>query len=368
VIRWKYVSLIALYGVLGRKNQYNYSLGGCPEGLEFIYHSNTGLLMEPPPTPPKKLLDQVRDVIRVKHYSYRTEETYVQWIRRYILFHNKRHPKEMGVPEIEAFLTHLAVQEHVAAATQNQAFSALLFLYKEVLCLPLDERIDAIRAKPSRKLPTVLTPEEVRSIILNMSGVHRLIVQILYGSGLRLREAMQLRIKDLDLSQHQIVVRDAKGQESRVTMLPTSVVAPLQDHLRTVKRLHQQDLDQGYGAVTLPFALARKYPSANRQWLWQFVFPSSTRCRDPRTDVVVRYHLHESGLQKAVKQAVRQAGIPKRVGCHTFRHSFATHLLQNGYDIRTVQELLGHKNVKTTMIYTHVLNRGGFGVRSPLDS
>jgi len=307
-------------------------------------------------------------VIRMKHYSYRTEQTYVQWIRRYILFHNKRHPSEMGVPEIEAFLTHLAVQEHVAASTQNQALSALIFLYRQVLKQPLDERIDAIRAKRSRKLPTVLTPEEARAVIQQISGVHQLIVQLLYGSGLRLREAMQLRIQDLDFPQQQIVVRDTKGQKSRITMLPTKLIQPLQDHLQDVKRIHHRDLNQGYGAVTLPFALARKYPNANRQWVWQFVFPASTRCRDPRSGAIVRFHLHESGLQKSVKQAVRLAGIDKRVGCHTFRHSFATHLLENGYDIRTIQELLGHKDVKTTMIYTHVLNRGGRGVRSPLDA
>jgi len=289
---------------------------------------------------PKKLLDQVRDAVRLKHYSYRTEQTYVQWIRRFILFHNKRHPQEMGVPEIEAFLTHLAVQEQVAASTQNQALSALLFLYRHVLQLPLDERIDAIRAKSSRKLPTVLTPEEVRAVIQQMSGVHRLLVQLLYGSGLRLREAMQLRIKDLDFPQSQIVVRDAKGQESRLTMLPSKVQIPLKEHLQQVKRIHQQDLNLGYGAVTLPFALARKYHNADRQWVWQFVFPASTRCKDPRSGAIVRFHLHESGLQKALKRAVRQAGIQKRVGCHTFRHSFATHLLENGYDIRTIQELL----------------------------
>ena len=282
--------------------------------------------MQPPPQPrPKKLLDQVREVIRVKHYSYRTEETYIQWIRRYILFHNKRHPKDMGVPEIEAFLTHLAVDKHVAAATQNQALSALIFLYRQVLCQPLDDRIEAIRAKRSRKLPTVLTPNEVAVVIQNMSGVHRLIVQLLYGSGLRVREAMQLRIKDLDFPQHQIIVREAKGQSSRITILSEQVTIPLQEHLQSVKRLHTQDLEQGYGAVTLPFALERKYPKANRQWIWQFVFPSSTRCRDPRSEQVVRYHLHESGLQKAVKRAVRSTGIQKRVSCHTFRHSFATH-------------------------------------------
>ncbi|MGK7908443.1 MAG: integron integrase [Synechococcus sp.] len=291
----------------------------------------------------------------------------MRWIQRYILFHNKRHPKDMGVPEIEAFLTHLAVKQHVAASTQNQALSALIFLYKQVLQLPLDDRIDAIRAKRSRKLPTVLTVEEVRSVIRQMSGVHRIIVQLLYGSGLRLREAMQLRIKDLGFSQHQILVRDTKGQKSRVTVLPASISDELQEHLQGVRRLHQQDLERGYGAVTLPFALARKYRNANRQWIWQFVFSSSSLCQDPRSGAVVRYHLHESGLQKAVKQAVRDAGLQKRVGCHTFRHSFATHLLEGGYDIRTIQELLGRKDVKTTMIYTHVLNRGGQGVQSPLD-
>jgi integron integrase len=316
---------------------------------------------------PKKLLDQVRDVIRLKHYSYRTEQTYVQWIYRYILFHDKRHPKEMGVPEIEAFLTDLAVNHHVAASTQNQALSALLFLHRDVLQQQLDQRVNAIRAKKPSRLPTVLTPEECRNIIQNMFGVHRLIVQLLYGSGLRLRESMQLRIKDLDFSQQQIVVRDTKGSKSRVTMLPSAIIEPLQNHLQDVKRIHIQDLEQGYGATTLPFALAKKYPNANREWVWQFVFPASSRCRDPRSDAVVRFHLHESGVQKALKRAVHLTRIPKRVGCHTFRHSFATHLLQNGYDIRTVQELLGHKDVKTTMIYTHVLNRGGLGVRSPLD-
>ncbi len=313
-------------------------------------------------------MDQVRDVIRLKHYSYRTEQTYVQWIYRYIVFHNKRHPKEMGVAEIEAFLTDLAVNHYVAASTQNQALSALLFLYRDVLQQPLDERINAIRAKKPRRLPTVLTPEECRGVIQNLFGVHRLIVQLLYGSGLRLREAMQLRIKDLDFPQQQIIVRDTKGCESRVTMLPSTIIEPLKIHLQDVKRIHIQDLEQGYGATTLPFALARKYPNANREWIWQFVFPAASRCRDPRSGAVVRFHLHESGVQKALKRAVQLTRISKRVGCHTFRHSFATHLLQNGYDIRTVQELLGHKDVKTTMIYTHVLNRGGHGVRSPLDN
>jgi integron integrase len=318
--------------------------------------------------PPKKLLDQVRDAIRLKHYSYRTEQTYIQWIRRYILFHNKRHPKDMGVPEIEAFLTHLATQENVAASTQNQAFSSLLFLYRHVLDIQLEDRINALRARNSRYLPTVLTVAEVQAVIKKMSGVHYLLAMLLYGSGLRLQEALQLRIKDLDLAQRQIVIRNAKGGESRVTILPESAVTLLQKHLTEIKKLHLFDLNQGYGATKLPFALVKKYENASREWIWQYVFPSLNLSKDPRTGQVLRYHLHPSGLQKAVKQAVRCANIQKRVSCHTFRHSFATHLLQSGYDIRTIQELLGHKDVKTTMIYTHVLNRGGRGVISPIDN
>ncbi|MBF2036188.1 MAG: integron integrase [Leptolyngbyaceae cyanobacterium T60_A2020_046] len=316
---------------------------------------------------PRKLLDQVRDVIRLKHYSYRTEQSYVGWIRRYILFHNKQHPKDMGGAEVEAFLTHLAVEGHVSASTQNQAFSALLFLYRNVLNQDLGT-LDAVRAKRSNYLPTVLTKGEVRSVLENISGVHGLVIKVLYGSGLRLSEGLSLRIKDIDFAQRQIVARDTKGNESRVTMLPDSLIEPLQEHLRKVKRLHELDLDQGYGSVYLPFALERKHPHADRAWIWQFVFPSTGRSRDPRSGIIRRHHLHESGVQKTLKQAVRTSGIAKRIGCHTFRHSFATHLLEDGYDIRTVQGLLGHKDVKTTMIYTHVLNRGGRGVRSPLDA
>lgn len=316
---------------------------------------------------PKKLLEQVREIMRLKHYSYRTEDSYVQWIRRYILFHNKRHPKDMGSPEVEAFLTHLAVHERVAASTQNQALSAVLFLYRYVLKQPFEAPINATRAKPSRYLPTVLTHAEVAAVIQQLSGVNSILVQLLYGSGLRVTEGLRLRVKDVDFAQQQIVIRDTKGNESRVTLLPVKLIAPLQDHLQQVKRLHQQDLAEGYGSVYLPFALERKYPHADRQWIWQFVFPSHQRSCDPRSQAVHRHHLHVTGLQKAIKQAVQAAKIEKRVSCHTFRHSFATHLLENGYDIRTVQELLGHKDVKTTMIYTHVLNRGGRGVRSPLD-
>lgn len=316
---------------------------------------------------PKKLLDRVKDMVRMKHYAYSTEQSYVQWIRRYILFHDKRHPQEMGAVEVEAFLTHLAVTENVAASTQNQALSALLFLYRYVLEQPLDESIDAVRAKRSQHLPTVLTVAEVQAILQQMSGVPLLIAQMLYGSGLRVLEGLRLRVKDVDFAQGQIVVRDTKGKRDRVTMLPETVMEPLQAHLVLVRHQHQRDLAQGFGSVYLPYALERKYPHADRDWIWQYVFPSSRLSVDPRSDITRRHHLDATVMQKAVRRAVKQAAIPKKVGCHTFRHSFATHLLQNGYDIRTVQELLGHKDVKTTMIYTHVLNKGGRGVRSPLD-
>jgi integron integrase len=316
---------------------------------------------------PKKLLEQVQDVIRLKHYSYQTEKTYIYWIRRYIFFHDKRHPKDMGSDEIEAFLTDLAVNQKVAASTQNQALHAVLFLYKEVLKQDLDLKVNAVRAKKSKYLPTVLTRDEVFLIIKQLSGVHQLLIKLLYGTGLRLTESLTLRVKDVDFSQNQITIRDTKGNESRVTMLPETIAEELKIHLQGVKIIHQQDLEKGYGSVYLPFALERKYVKAKYDWIWQFVFPSISISKDPRSGEVRRHHLHESGLQKALKKAVQDAKINKKVGCHTFRHSFATHLLQNGYDIRTVQELLGHKDVKTTMIYTHVLNRGGRGVRSPLD-
>jgi integron integrase len=316
---------------------------------------------------PKMLLEVVRETIRLKHYSYRTETSYINWIKRYLHFHQRQHPREMGSAEIEAFLSYLAVDQQVAASTQNQALSALLFLYRDVLRLELDLRVNAVRAKPSRYLPTVLTQAETRAVIRQLSGVYQLVVQILYGSGLRQSECLQLRVKDIDFGHNQLVIRDTKGNESRVTMLPFALTDELKRHLQHVQCLHQQDLAQGYGWVYLPFALERKYPNAAREWVWQYVFPSDRRSQEPRGGGIRRHHLDPSGLQKVVKQAVRQAGINKRVSCHTFRHSFATHLLENGYDIRTVQELLGHKDVKTTMIYTHVLNRGGRGVRSPLD-
>jgi integron integrase len=317
--------------------------------------------------PPKKLLDQVRDIIRAKHYSIRTEEAYVDWIRRFILFHHKRHPMEMAEPEIEAFLTHLAVERHVAASTQNQALSAILFLYREVLHREVNPAIDAFRAKKPKRLPTVLTKDEAHTVLANMTGIHQLIAKLIYGSGLRLMECLRLRVKDLDFGNRQIIVRDGKGEQDRVTILPESVVPDLQRHLRSVKLLHEQDLAQGYGGVYLPHALASKYPRADREWIWQYLFPATTLSKDPRTGIVRRHHLDPAPVQRAVKQAAQKVNLSKPVSPHTLRHSFATHLLQNGYDIRTVQELLGHKDVKTTMIYTHVLQRGGLAVRSPLD-
>ncbi len=321
--------------------------------------------MQPQP-PPRKLRDQVRDALRRKHYSIRTEQAYVAWITRFILFHHKRHPQEMGAPEIEAFLTHLAVQKKVAASTQNQALSALLFLYREVLHRDPGP-LDALRAEKPRRLPTVLTKEEVHRLFAHLSGIYLLMARLIYGSGLRLMECVRLRVKDLDFVYRTITVRDGKGEEERVTILPESLIAPLRDHLRNVQRLHEEDLAKGYGAVYLPYALERKYPNANREWSWQYVFPSVRLSVDPRSGVVRRHHLDESGLQKAIRQAAQRAGLSKPVGPHTLRHSFATHLLEAHYDIRTVQELLGHKDVKTTMIYTHVLQRGGLAVRSPLD-
>ena len=316
---------------------------------------------------PKKLLDLVRDVLRLKHYSRRTEDSYADWIKRYILFHHKRHPKDMGVPEIEAFLTHLAVDGNVAASTQNQAFSALLFLYREVLHIDLPESINAIRAKKPARLPVVLTRAETHQVIDGMTGTYQLMAKLLYGSGLRLMECVRLRVKDIDFERREITVRDPKGGHERVTMLSAGLVAPLQEHLKRVKLLHDQDLAAGYGHVYLPYALDRKYPKAATEWGWQYVFPSDRLSTDPRSGITRRHHMDESSLQRAVKDAVRLAQLAKPASCHTFRHSFATHLLESGYDIRTVQALLGHKDVKTTMIYTHVLNRGGLAVRSPLD-
>ena len=314
-----------------------------------------------------KLLDQVRDKLRVKHYAIRTEQSYVDWIKRYIYFHDKTHPKDLGAQDVEAFLTHLAVVGKVAASTQNQAKSALLFLYREVLEIQLPWLDNVTQAKAPKKLPVVLTVAEVRALLLHLSGSHLLIASLLYGGGMRLMEAVRLRVQDVEFSRHEIIVREGKGFKDRVTMLPEAVVVQLKAHLLKVKALHEEDLAQGYGEVYLPFALDKKYPNAGREWGWQYVFPSKNLSVDPRSGKTRRHHLDEKGVQRAMKQAVRDAGLVKPATPHTLRHSFATHLLQSGYDIRTVQELLGHSDVSTTMIYTHVLNKGGRGVASPLD-
>lgn len=317
--------------------------------------------------PSPRLYDRIVEVLRVRHYSRRTEEAYVHWVRRYIDFHHHEHPRQLAESNVNRFLTHLAVKEHVAASTQNQALSAMLFLYEHVLQQPLDRIEGVVRARRPKRLPVVLTVDEVSRVMAHLSGDKWLIAMLLYGGGLRLLESLRLRVKDLDFERGEITVREGKGDKDRVTMLPQAVIHPLQEHLHRVERFHQQDLADGYGRVELPHALARKYPNANREWCWQFVFPQERRWRNSTTEEQGRHHMDESLVQRAVKAAVREAGLAKRVTSHTFRHSFATHLLTDGYDIRTVQELLGHKDVRTTMIYTHVLNRGGRGVRSPAD-
>jgi integron integrase len=314
-----------------------------------------------------RLLDQVRRVLRVKHYSLRTEQAYVGWIRRFILANGKRHPREMGAAEIEGFLSQLAVQRQVAANTQNQALSALLFLYREVLAIELPWLDGVTRAKRPARVPTVLSREEVTRLLAQLDGRPRLLASLLYGAGLRLMEALRLRVKDVDFERGEITVRDGKGGKDRHTVLPRSLVEPLRGEVARVHQLHQADLREGFGAVWLPHALGRKYPAAPREFGWQYVFPSARRTRDPRDGCERRHHFDDAMLARALKKACRQVGIVKPVSAHTLRHSFATHLLESGSDIRTVQELLGHKDVKTTQIYTHVLNRGGSGVLSPLD-
>ncbi len=314
-----------------------------------------------------KLLDQVRAAIRVRHYSRRTEDSYVHWIRRFILFHGKRHPSEMGEREITAFLSDLAVTKNVAAATQNQALSAILFLYQKVLCLKLEWLEDVVRAKRPRRLPTVLTRDEVHKLLSALDGIPQLIARLMYGTGMRLMEALRLRVKDLDFLKQQLVIREGKGNKDRVTVLPASLIEQLKSHLEKVRALHQSDLAQDKGSVALPFSLARKYPHADREWGWQYVFPSGNLSTARGDTVLRRHHLDEKNLQRHIHQAVSRCHFGKPVSSHTLRHCFATHLLEDGYDIRTIQELLGHKDLSTTMIYTHVLNRGGRGVRSPLD-
>ena len=318
-------------------------------------------------TNPPKLLDQVAAKMRVKHYSIRTEKSYIDWIKRYILHNGKTHPKNMGAAEVEAFLTHLAVQRNVSASTQNQAKSALLYLYKEVLGVELPWLDNVTQAKVPQRLPVVLTQAEVQAVLSRMDGTMWLIASLLYGSGLRIMETLRLRVKDVDFAQREILVREGKGFKDRVTMLPLSLVEPLKSHLLKVQALHQDDISTGHGEVFMPMALDRKYPSAGRDWAWQYCFPSVKLSVDPRSKIIRRHHADEKTVQRAVKKAVKLAGIVKLATPHTLRHSFATHLLAGGYDIRTVQELLGHSDVATTMIYTHVLNKGGRGVSSPLD-
>ena len=315
-----------------------------------------------------RLLDLVRNAIRRRHYSGRTEKTYIHWIKRFIYFSGTRHPAELGAPEVTAFLNHLARERNVAANTQNQALSALLFLYREALGTPLPW-LDALeRSKRPARMPTVLTRSEAARLLSAMRGTKWLMAGLLYGAGLRLRECLALRVKDLDFEYRQILVRDGKGAKDRVTMLPGSLVEPLRLQLERVKALHERDLASGHGDVELPHALARKYPRAPYEWGWRFVFPSHKLSVDPASGVVRRHHVYENFLARGVTEAARAAGLAKHVSCHTLRHSFATHLLEGGYDIRTVQELLGHASVETTMIYTHVMNRGGRGVTSPLDA
>lgn len=317
--------------------------------------------------PEPRLLDQIRNRIRLKHYSIRTEEAYVDWARRFVLFHGKRHPRNMGASEVEAFLTHLAVHGKVSASTQNQAKSGLLFLYKEVLgeALPWLDNIE--NAKRPERMPVVLTREEVDAVLAGVDGTAGLILKLLYGTGMRILECLRLRVKDVNFLRREIVIREGKGFKDRVTMLPESLSVPLQAHLLRVERLHGCDLAEGYGEVYLPYALDRKYPRAGREWGWQCVFPSIKRSVDPRSGAIRRHHADEQNIQRIMRRAVRSAQITKPATPHTLRHSFATHLLEAGYDIRTVQELLGHSDVSTTMIYTHVLNRGGRAVVSPLD-
>jgi integron integrase len=314
-----------------------------------------------------RLLDQLRAALRSRHYSHRTEQTYILWVKRFIHFHKVRHPAEMAETEINAFLTHLAVKKKVSASTQNQALSALLFLYRHVICHKVGDLGEVIRARRPTRLPEVMTRDEVKAVLSQISGDKWLMASLMYGAGLRLMECLRLRVQDIDFSRNEILIRDGKGAKDRFTMLPESLKAQLQDHLKKVRAIHERDLNEGWGSVLMPYALDRKYPNAPKEWRWQWVFPQENRWVNLKTKEQGRHHVDESLIQKAVREAVVKVGLTKRVTCHTFRHSFATHLLEGGYDIRTVQELLGHSDLKTTMIYTHVLNRGPAGIRSPID-
>lgn len=322
---------------------------------------------ETAPPAPKRLLDQVRAAIRYRHYSYRTEQAYVGWVREFVRFHDRRHPRELGASEVAAFLTHLATEREVAASTHQQALSALLFLYRDVLGLELPWLGDLPRPKTPRRMPVVLTREEVQRLLGHLDGTHRRMARLLYGTGMRIMECARLRVKDLDLSRREITIRQGKGGRDRVTMVPASMRAELQEQLGRARVLWKQDRDDGAPGVDVPPALARKYPAASTSWAWFWVFPADAPSRDPRSGTIRRHHVYEESLGRSIRRAVHRAGIAKLATAHTLRHAFATHLLESGYDIRTVQELLGHKDVSTTMIYTHVLNRGGLGVVSPLD-
>lgn len=313
-------------------------------------------------------LEEVRQIMRTQHYAIRTEQSYIDWIRRFILYHGKRHPNEMGEPEVAAFLTHLSVNRNVAPSTQGQALNALVFLYRKVINRPLGEMPGVVRARKKERIPVVLTQHEVANLLSKLEGIHWLVACILYGSGLRLMEGIRLRVKDIDFDRLSITVRSGKGNKDRVVTLAKELIIPLQRHLESVKTTHERDVMEGYGSVYMPFALERKYPSAATSWGWQYVFPATKRSIDPRSQVVRRHHMDETTVQKAVKIAVRKVGINRPASCHTLRHSFATHLLERGADIRTVQEQLGHSDVKTTEIYTHVIGRGGSAVISPLET
>ena len=321
----------------------------------------------PEPAQKPKLLDRLREALRSRHYSRRTEQTYCHWVKRFIYFHNVRHPAQMAEPEINAYLTHLAVKDKVSASTQNQALSALLFLYRYVLDRKVGDLGEVIRARKPRHVPVVMTREETKAVLSRLEGEKWLMASLMYGAGLRLMECLRLRVQDIDFARNEILVRDGKGAKDRITMLPESLAGPLREHLQKGKVVHERDLSERWGRVQMPYALDRKYPNAAADWGWQWAFPQDNRWKNTKTGLEGRHHVHETIIQRGVKEAVRKAGIVKHVSCHTFRHSFATHLLEAGYDIRTIQELLGHKDVSTTMIYTHVLNKGGHGVRSPVD-